>query len=141
MGKTSSTLIFLTSQDVIDINHYHIEHTDGLHIGANNLRTPGSLEWVINAIEYPMFGVDPYPTIEEKAAQLAWIIIDGHVFHDGNKRTGISSMLAFLEMNDYLLLASHNELIEVALNIATGRKTEYQVETLVDWLRKRIQKA
>lgn len=140
MGKTSSTIIFLTVERIVKVNRYHIEKTKGLYIGADNLHTPGSLQWVVDAIRYPLFGVDPYPTIEEKAAQLAWVIIDGHVFHDGNKRTGMSVMIAFLKANGYRVSASDDELIEIALKIANRSKRGYNVNSLVAWLRERIER-
>lgn len=139
MGKTGSTIIFLTVERIVKVNHYHIQKTKGLYVGPNNLRTPGSLEWVVNAIRYPLFGVDPYPTIEEKAAQLGWVIIDGHVFHDGNKRTGMSVMIGFLKANGYQLTASDDELIEIALKIANRSNTGYSVQDLAAWLGERIE--
>ena len=138
MGETRSTLIFLTVERIIKVNRYHISKTKGLYIGANNLHASGSLEWVVDAIRYPLFGVDRYPTIEEKAAQLAWVIIDGHVFHDGNKRTGMSVMIAFLKANGYVLRASSDELVEIALKIANRNQSKYDVNSLVAWLRERI---
>ena len=138
MAKASSTLNFLTFEEIINHNRDHIRYTKGLFMGTDNLRTPGSLRWVVNAIQYSLFGVDPYPTIEEKAAQLAWVIIDGHVFHDANKRTGISTMLAFFEANGYILQASDDELIEIALKIANRSQSGYDVNSLVAWLRERI---
>lgn len=140
MGKASQTLKFPTVGDIIKHNRIHIQKTKGIYLGEDNLRTPGSLKWVVDAIQYPLFGVDSYPTIEEKAAQLAWVIIDGHVFHDGNKRTGISSMLTFLYMNSYTVQASHDELIEIALKIANRQKNMYQIDMLVDWLTERAKK-
>lgn len=40
-----------------------------------------------------------YETIEELAAAYAVYIVQGHVFLDGNKRTGAAAMLTFLESN------------------------------------------
>ena len=130
MGKASQTLKFPTVGNIIAHNRIHIQKTKGIYAGKDNLRTPGSLKWVVDAIQYPLFGVDSYPTIEEKAAQLAWVVIDGHIFHDGNKRTGISSMLAFLDINGYTVKASHDELIEIALNIANRQKRGYRIGRL-----------
>lgn len=139
MGKTSSTLIFLTVERIVKVNRYHIEKTKGLYIGSDNLHARGSLEWVVDAIRYPLFGVHRYPSIEEKAAQLGWVIIGGHVFHDGNKRTGMSVMIAFLKANGYVLRASDDELIEVALKIANRSNSGYDVNSLVAWLREQIE--
>ena len=76
MGKASRTLIFPTREDITNLNRYHITNTGGFDDGGANLKNSGSLEWVLDAIQYPLFGVDNYPGIAEKAAILAWIIID-----------------------------------------------------------------
>jgi death on curing protein len=111
-------VIFPTREDIIRLNRRHIEKARNFFIEPNNLRNSGSLEWVLEAIQYPLFGVDPYPTFAEKAAILAWIIIDSHVFHDGNKITGMSVLDIFIRQNYYQLNASNDEIVEVALKIA-----------------------
>jgi death-on-curing protein len=95
------------------------------------------LEWVLDAIQCPLFGIDPYPTLVEKAALLAWTIIDGHVFHDGNKRTGISALKIFLRVNGYDTKASDDELIEVALRIAVGGEG-YSLRDFTQWIGERL---
>ena len=40
-----------------------------------------------------------YPSIESKAAFLAFAIIQDHVFEEGNKRTGIGVLLTYLKQN------------------------------------------
>lgn len=47
-------------------------------------------------------GKELYRTIEEKAANLLYLITKGHVFSDGNKRIGSFLFIYFLDMNDYL---------------------------------------
>ncbi len=44
-----------------------------------------------------------YPTIHEKAGLYMYNIINGHIFQDGNKRTGLGAALLFLSLNDYQL--------------------------------------
>ncbi|MGN7890328.1 RhuM family protein [Dyadobacter sp. 22481] len=46
--------------------------------------------------------VDFYPSIEEKAATLLYLIIKNHSFVDGNKRIAAACFLFFLEVNDLL---------------------------------------
>jgi len=132
-------LIFPTRENIINLNRYHIQHTGGLYQGTENLLNPGSLEWVLEAIQYPLFGVDRYPTLVEKAALLSWTIVAGHVFHDGNKRTGISALKAFLRANGYGIVASDDELIQVALKVACGREEDYPLGDFIQWIRNRLQ--
>jgi prophage maintenance system killer protein len=54
--------------------------------------------------------VDFYPSIEEKAATLLYLIIKNHSFVDGNKRIAAACFLLFLEENG-LLNASENPII------------------------------
>ena len=44
--------------------------------------------------------IDFYPSIEEKAATLLYLIIKNHSFVDGNKRIAAACFLLFLENND-----------------------------------------
>jgi len=99
---------------------------------------PGSLEWVLDVIQYPLFGVDLYPTLAAKAALLTWTIIGGHVFHDGNKRTGVSVLQIFLRRNGYDITASDDELIEVALRVAESSEENFTVEDLTQWIGHRL---
>ncbi len=110
-----------------------------MFLGRENLRNPGSLEWVLEAIQYPLYGVDLYPTLAEKAAALAWVIIAEHVFHDGCKRTGMSALEALIESGDFQLNATDDEIINVALRVA-GRQdvSDYAYEDLLRWVREKI---
>jgi death-on-curing protein len=110
-------LRFPTREDIVRLNRRLVEETGGEFVPPDNLMNPGSLEWVLEAIQYPLFGVDQYPTLADKAALLAWIIIEGHVFHDGNKRTGMATLISFIRLNGYQLDVSPDEIVEVALRV------------------------
>ena len=101
--------------------------------GDRNLANPGSLEHVLDEIQGSFFGYEPYPTILEKAAAVAWRIIAGHVFHDGNKRTGMEACRLFLELNGYEM-AIDREVIDMALQIASG---QIELAEFIHWLRTR----
>lgn len=51
----------------------------------------------INQIRQNFGGVDCYPSIEEKAANLLYFIVKNHSFVDGNKRIAAACFLLFLE--------------------------------------------
>lgn len=129
---------FPTYDDIIRLNRRHIQETGGAYFKPDNLRNPNSLEWVLEAIQYPLFGIDHYPTIAEKACTLGWIIIKDHVFHDGCKRTGMSALLVFLLINGYRLNASNDELVEVSLQIAEADGETYTRSDLVTWVQDRL---
>jgi len=77
--------------------------------------------------------------VVEKAAILAWIIIDDHVFYDGCKRTGMSALILLVELNGYWLQATNDELVQTALRIAgEPAGDDYSYDDLVRWVRNRI---
>jgi prophage maintenance system killer protein len=55
--------------------------------------------------------VDFYPSIEEKAATLLYLIIKNHGFVDGNKRIAAACFLLFLDSNGLLKSGSGNSII------------------------------
>jgi death-on-curing protein len=130
---------FPTRDNIIQLNRRHITRSGDDWIGTENLENSGSLEWVLDAIQYPLFGIDLYPTLADKAAILAWTIIDGHVFYDGCKRTGVSALEIFVRLNGYALEATSEELIDVALRIADrSDERPYSIPEFVNWVRTRL---
>jgi death on curing protein len=66
-------------------------------------------------------GSSLYPTLAKKAAALGFSLINNHPFLDGNKRTGIIAVLAFLSRNGYKLHAPVDEEETIVLGVASGR--------------------
>lgn len=117
MGRTFETL---TVSEIVEINRRMIQSFGGIFFeGDRNLANPGSLEFVLAEIQGTLFGKELHPTIAEKAAAIGWRIIAGHVFHDGNKRTGMEACRLFLDLNGYTLHIDR-EAVAIALKIATG---------------------
>lgn len=140
MGENSGSLVFPTLEEIVEINLFHIATSGGICLGTDNLRNRSSLEWVLDTIQYPLFGVDRYPTLVEKAARLSWVISTRHVFHKGNKRTSTATLLTFLRVNGYGLEASNEELVETSLLIASRNEpgNSYDFEEYVEWIRARL---
>lgn len=122
------------------MNQRHIAEGGGACSCPDNVVNLGSLEWVLEAIRYPLFGVDRYPALEEKAAILAWTIIKGHVFFDGNKRTGMTALIHFLRLNRYQLNVSSDEIVEVAVRIimASESAESFSQQEFVRWIRNNL---
>jgi prophage maintenance system killer protein len=78
-----------------------------------------------SAAEQPFqggFGVDYfYPTIYDKAACLFFSIAGGHIFGNGNKRTGVLALDQFLWANSIYLLLQNTEIHDLAIWTATYR--------------------
>ena len=64
------------------------------------------------------------------AASLAFGLIQGHSFLDGNKRTGYATSEIFLNDNGYVLNANTNDTHDTIVGVAAGRVSEQQ---LSDW--------
>ncbi|HSB01947.1 MAG TPA: type II toxin-antitoxin system death-on-curing family toxin, partial [Anaerolineales bacterium] len=112
-----------------------IQQFGGIFFSGNeNIHNSGSLEYLISTIQGSVLDFDPHPNITEKAALLAWRIITGHIFIDGNKRTGMETCRLFLEINGYDLLIDH-DIVIMALRIA---KNEITFLDFVEWLNNRI---
>jgi len=60
-------------------------------------REAGSLAGIVGAIFQSFAKKDIYPTLEEKAAQLLYLIVKNHPFVDGNKRSGAFAFVWFLQ--------------------------------------------
>ncbi len=56
----------------------------------------------VRQIYQTAFGADCYPSIEEKAAMLLYLIVKNHSFVDGNKRIAAACFLYFLQKNGIL---------------------------------------
>lgn len=124
---------FPTFHDLISLNKTLIERYGGNFQSPNNLLNSNSLKWVLDAIQYPLFGVDNYPSIYHKAAILMWTINSGHVFTDGNKRTGFVAAATFLDGNGYRITASSDEVKIISLDVATRRESGMTFNILVEW--------
>lgn len=64
-----------------------------------------ALDGVIGAIYQGFGGQDLYPTAEEKAANLLYLVVKDHPLSDGNKRSAAALLVTFLARNG--LLASN----------------------------------
>ena len=80
----------------------------------------------------PIFAVDRYPSLEEKACALAYAIIRGHVFVDGNKRTGTAVLFQTLELNGRTLESDQDNLVATIESLAAG---SLDFEAFVAWVR------
>ena len=84
----------------------------------------------INQIAQIFGGVELYPTIEEKGANLLYYITKNHSFVDGNKRIAAACFLLFMEKNNALFRAggipiiSNEALAALTLFIATSKTEE-----------------
>ena len=78
-------------------------------------------------------GEDLYPSVEEKAAMLLYLVVKNHSFSDGNKRIAAMLFLWFMEKNGILYgedghkRIADNTLVALTLMIAESRTEEKDV--------------
>jgi len=129
-----------TLDEIIQINYRHLTNSGHAYLHPDNLKGRGTLEWVLDAIQYPLFGVDLYPSFVDKASILTWKIIREHVFWDGNKRTGMTVLHVFCRTNSYLLNVAYPENREVALLIADAREgNDFSLDNLSAWIEEHLE--
>lgn len=92
-----------------------------------------SFESSVNQIYQTFDGKELYPTLEEKAAMLLYLITKNHSFSDGNKRIAASCFLYFLDKNEILykngLLTIDNSTL-FALTILIAESNPQEMETM-----------
>lgn len=111
----------LTVEQIISLHSQMIAATGGL----DGIRDRGLVESSLASAFESYFGVEKYPSLEEKAARLCYSLTKNHAFLDGNKRIGIFTMLVFLEVNDLVLDCTDQELVRLGLGVASS-ELEYE---------------
>ena len=93
------------------------------------------LESIINDIYSTFDGEDVYKSVEEKAANILYLIVKNHVFIDGNKRIAATIFIYFLNYYNILyrngrMVIDNNTLTSLTILIAQSNPNEKEV--LVD---------
>lgn len=131
-GKETYQLTY--NEAIAKINHVRkaFSNSDLFGIEKDN-----SLKSSVSTIYQTFDGVDLYPSIEEKAANLLYFITKNHSFVDGNKRIAAFLFLYFLERNGILYDSSGNKriadnaLVALTLMIAVSKPEEKDTMTKV----------
>ena len=90
----------------------------------------GSFHSSIGQIYQTWDGIDLYPSVEEKAAMLLYLVVKNHSFSDGNKRIAATLFLWFMENNRILYSSdghkriADNALVALTLMIAESKTEE-----------------
>ncbi len=127
VGNSSRETSFPTYNEYKEIvNHLKIKtHSSLFGIKSNN-----GFDSAINQINRGFEEVDAYPSIEEKAAILLYLIVKNHAFVDGNKRIAAACFLLFLNKNNLLFKNSrkpvigNKEIVSLTLFVASSHPDE-----------------
>jgi death on curing protein len=101
--------------------------------GSQGIRDRGLLESAIARPLASFGGKQLYDNPFKRAAALAESLVLNHGFVDGNKRTAMYAMAAWLEREGYVFEAARGELRDLALAIAAHKRSAEQV---AKWLEK-----
>jgi death-on-curing family protein len=92
----------------------------------------GGFDSAVNTIKQGFGEQDVYPTLEEKAAMLLYLVVKNHAFVDGNKRIAAACFLLFLERNGLLYnstgqtIISNEALASLTLFVASSKAEEME---------------
>ncbi|MFL6093653.1 RhuM family protein [Corynebacterium durum] len=103
------------------------EFPDDALLGVEN---GDGLQSVVATIYQSFAGQDLYPTLEEKAANLLYLVVKDHPLADGNKRSAAALFVEFLDRNaalhqaDGVARVSNNALAAMTLMVAMSSPQE-----------------
>jgi death-on-curing protein len=95
----------------------------------------GRIDGILKLPRQTAAGRPAYPALFDKAAALFRSMILNHPFMDGNKRMGVATAVVFLDINGYVVCASNEELVQLAIDVAAGKQKSLSI--IADWFRKR----
>ena len=122
---------FLTLDDVLEVHEEMINTIGGKH----GVKDDKLLDSALAQPQMTFGGEDFYPTAAEKAAALAFSLIQNHPFNDGNKRTGHAAMELFLNLNGYDFADDLDEQERVILAVAASKMER---EQFTEWVKAHV---
>jgi death-on-curing protein len=125
----SRKLRFLTGEQVVALHDALVERDGGsLGGGARGAGYEG-VDAAVQAVKNSY-----YESIEELAAAYAVYVVQGHVFLDGNKRTGAAALLVFLEAHGVRVRIAAEALAEMMIELQQRARAGASAAELVDWI-------
>lgn len=131
-SKTSYVITYDEARAVISELKKNLQNSRA-QIGMFAVETSEKLKGVIGNLNQTFGGVELYKSVEEKAANLLYLVIKDHPFVDGNKRTGSILFIHFLDRNNILFRANgerkinDNALVALALLVAISNPIEKDI--------------
>jgi len=122
---------YLTKDEVLALHQMLLEQSGG----TTGIRDQGALDSALAQPEMSFDGQDLYPSLLEKAAAVAYSLIQNHPFVDGNKRIGHASMEVMLALNGYEIEANVNEQEALILSVASS---ELSREAFTQWIAEHV---
>ncbi len=129
-GLTKQQALYPTREDYQKLINQMIADFDSQVFGKEKDQ---NFQSSIAQIEKGFEEIDFYPTLEEKATMLLYLIVKNHSFVDGNKRIAAACFLKFLQTNKILyntqneLIISNDTLASLTLFIASSKPDEMEI--------------
>jgi len=128
-GVTQKDAVIISKEEYLAvINKMKSEFSSDVFANSKD----DSFDSSINQVYQTFGGNDCYPTLEEKAAMLLYLITKNHSFSDGNKRIAASCFLYFLNKNNMLYrnntpIIDNGTLFALTLLIAESKPEEMEI--------------
>ena len=122
---------YLKKDEVLSLHQMLLEQSGG----TAGVRDEGALDSALAQPEMSFGGQDLYPKLVDKAAALAYSLIQNHPFIDGNKRVGHAAMEIILVLNGYEVEAGVDEQEALILSVASS---ELSREAFARWLEEHV---
>jgi death on curing protein len=120
---------FLSSDQVVAMHAELLRRWGGAEGGGHRGSEFEGVEAAVQAVKNSY-----YESREELAAAHAVYIVQGHVFMDGNKRTGAAATLTFLLANGGQTRRSSKEVFDAMLDLQDRAERGERTDQLVAWL-------
>ncbi len=138
-------LTYLEEQDLLDIHDALVKDFAADHdpISPPGIKSPNLVSSATRRPQTTLGNHFKYPTVEMAAAALLHSVVQNHAFHNGNKRTGLVSMLAFLDRNNVIATCDENDLYRFTLLVAQhglvplccDQLADREVLKIAEWIR------
>jgi death-on-curing protein len=120
---------FLSSDQVIEVHAEMLQRWGGAAGGGHRGREYEGVEAAVQAVKNSY-----YESLEDLAGAYAVYIVQGHVFLDGNKRTGAAAMLTFLLANGGRTRLSWPAVAKAMIQLQGRAEAGERTDQLVSWL-------
>jgi death-on-curing protein len=124
----SEEIRFLTIEQILTIHTKVIER----YGGDATLRDISLVESAVMLPQQSFGGKCLHPTPASMAAAYLFHLCSNHGFVDGNKRTAVGAALVFLDVNDFELALTIDELEQITLDVASGSLEKGRLTELLE---------
>ncbi|MGE9516641.1 MAG: type II toxin-antitoxin system death-on-curing family toxin [Solitalea-like symbiont of Tyrophagus putrescentiae] len=108
------------------------------HVFFGKEKVQGAFKAILEGVHQSFGGKDIYPSIEDKAVNLFYLIIKNHPFSDGNKRIGSAMFLLFLDKNKKLDTVSLDSDKLAALALLLAESPPSQKDNVIDFVTRSV---